>query len=185
MEIYLATRNEGKLMAARSVFDRYGIKIKSVEKKYPEIQADSSSEVARYTALQAVKDLNSPVIREDHALFINALGIPGPYMNYFEKRVSAETILKIIGNFNDRAGYFEVATVYAEPGGLTKEYVFRVPFTFAQEERGRFQTGWNGIIMLQGEKRTLAEYPEGERTEIWNRNYLAIAEYIRNSGSST
>ena len=42
MIIYLVTRNPGKLLAAKSIFDKYNIKIQTVEKNYPEIQADTS-----------------------------------------------------------------------------------------------------------------------------------------------
>jgi len=91
MIIYLVTRNPGKLLAAKSIFDKYNIKIQTVEKNYPEIQADTSLEIARHTAMQAAKELNNPAIREDHSLFIEALGIPGPYTNYIEKNTRRKT----------------------------------------------------------------------------------------------
>ncbi len=176
--IYLVTKNSGKLLAARSVFERHNIAIEPVNRGYPEIQANNSLEIARFTALQAAHELGAPAIREDHSLFINALGIPGPYTNYFEQKVPAQILLKILSNFSDRSGYFEVATVYAEPSEAIREYTFQVPIVFAIEERGNLQGGWNRIIMLAGETRTLAEYKEQERVHIWDKNYLAIAEYL-------
>jgi len=41
--------------------------------------------------MQAAKELNNPAIREDHSLFIEALGIPGPYTNYIEKNTRRKT----------------------------------------------------------------------------------------------
>ena len=102
-------------------------------------------------------------------------------MNYFEKKISVKNILKILSKFKDRSGYFEVATVYAEPNGKTKEYSFRIPFQIAKKEKGKLQTGWPRIIVLKSEKKTLAEYPESERVNIWNKNYIKIASYIANS----
>ena len=81
-------------------------------------------------------------------------------------------------NQSDRSGYFEVATVYAEPNGFTKEYILKVPITLSCEERGNLQTGWNRIIQLKNEDKTLAEYPEEERLEIWIKNYKLIAEWL-------
>ncbi len=179
MDIYLVTRNKGKLLAANSAFDNTGIFLKPVERDYPEIQADTSAEIAKYTALEAAKNLGAPAIREDHSLVLNALDIPGPYMNYFEKHVPPEKILKILERFNDRSGYFEVATAYAEPDGEVQQFSFRVPFRISKEMRGKLQTGWNKILVLEGETRTLAEYPETERTHIWNKNYLAIVKYLK------
>jgi len=178
MEIAILTKNPGKRMAAKAVFDKYKVETVFVDKEYPEIQADTSLEIARFAALQASKELNTPVIREDHSLFINALGIPGPYANYVEKRIPAEKILKILKNEGDRTGYIELAAVYARPDGFVKEYVYQVPIKIAEEERGELQKGWNRIIMFKEENRTLAEYPEKERLEIWNKNYEEIARWL-------
>ncbi len=176
--IHIVTRNKGKIMAAKNAFSKYNIQVKFIDKNYPEIQADSSVDVAKFIAIKASKEFNVPVVREDHSLFINALGFPGPYTSFIEKRLSAEKLLKILDALEDRSGYFEVAAVYAEPNGFTKTFVFRVPIIFSKEIRGTLSGGWNRIIMLQGEKRTLAEYPEEERINIWNKNYIKIAKYI-------
>jgi hypothetical protein len=33
--------------------------------------------------------------------------------------------------------------------------------------------------MLDGETKTLAEYPETERINVWNKNYVEIAKIIK------
>lgn len=176
--VYLVSRNPGKLKAAKSVFDKYEIEIVSVEKDYPEIQADTSLEIAKFTALQAAKELKESAIREDHSLFINALKIPGPYTNYMEKRIPPDKLSKLINLLGDNHGYFEVATVYAEPNGETFEYVFQVPMTFGKENKGESPVSWNGLIRLLDEERAITEYPEEERLHIWNQGYEKVAQYI-------
>lgn len=166
-------------MAAKQIFDKYSIELRPVQKDYQEIQAGTSLEIARFTALEAAKELNHPAIREDHSLFLNSINFPGPYTNYFEKKIPTQLILKMIDALNDRNGVFEVATVYAEPKGLTKEYVYQVPIEFSKGEQGVLQSGWARIIMLKGENRTLAEYPESERSHIWGKNYELIAQYLK------
>lgn len=178
-QVYLVTRNPGKLMAAQSVFKKYGINLKSVDKDYPEIQAETSLEIAKFTALQAAKDLNTPAVREDHSLFIEALGIPGPYTNYIEKKISAQKLAELIKLLGNNKGYFEVATAYAEPDGKTFESVFRVPMTFGEEIKGENPKGWDGLIRLLDEKRAITEYPETERLHIWNQGYEKIAQYLQ------
>jgi len=121
MKIYLVTKNQGKLLAAKSVFDKYKIEIQNVEKDYPEIQADISLEIAKYTALEAAKELNTPAVREDHSLFIEALGILGPYTNYIEKKIPADKLALLIRQLGNNKGHFEVATVLAYPNGKTFE----------------------------------------------------------------
>ncbi|MBU4023261.1 hypothetical protein KJ591_02785 [Patescibacteria group bacterium] len=176
--LYLVTKNQGKLMAAKNAFDKYDIKIISLDKDYPEIQSETSVEIARFTALQAAKDVKSPVVREDHSLFIHALNIPGPYTNYIEKKISAKKLLEMLKSFNDRSGHFEIATVYAEPNGKVFEYVFQVPITFGEKVKGDKPRGWNGLIRIGTETRAITEYPEQERLRIWNQGYEAVAKYI-------
>lgn len=180
MKIYLSTHNPGKIKAAKSAFSKSSIEVLIVEKDYDEIQADSSLEVAKHSAIQAAKDIGVPVIREDHSLFINALNFPGPYTNYFEKRISARVLLEWLKNCDDRGGYFEIAAVYAKPDGSFKDFVYKVPIEIATEERGELQDGWAKILMLKDETRTFAEYPEQERASAWNKNYQDIAAYLEN-----
>lgn len=178
MEIYLLTKNESKLSAARSVFDKYGIKLLPVNKEYPEIQAETSLEIARHSAQQAANDLKAPVIREDHSLFVEALGIPGPYMNYMEKKISPELLIKLVDFLGNNRGWFEVATVYAEPNGKVIEHTFKVPITFGKEPKGDNPKGWNGLIRLNEETRAITEYPEQERLHIWNQGFEVIAKRV-------
>jgi len=165
-------------LAAKSVFDKYDIEIENVEKDYPEIQADSSLEIAKYTALEAAKDLNTPTVREDHSLFINVLGIPGPYTSYIEKRISVDKLALLIKRLGNNRGHFEVATVLAYPDKKTFEYVFKVPITFGEEPKGKKTKGWSGLIRLNNEKRAITEYPESERLHIWNKGYEAVARKL-------
>ena len=176
--LYLVTKNQGKLMAAKNAFAKYKINVISIDRSFPEIQAETSLEIARPIAIQVSRDIKAPVVREDHSLFIHALGIPWPYTNYVEKKISSEKLLKILKNFNDKTGHFEIATVYAEPDGKTFEYVFQVPITFGEEIKGNNTKGWNSLIRIGDETRAITEYPEKERLYIWNEGYEAVAKYI-------
>lgn len=180
MTVYLLTKNAGKIRAAVSVFDGYGITVKNIEKEYPEIQADRSIEIARYGALEAAKEHNVSVVREDHSLFIHALGIPGPYTSYIEKHVSVEKLLSLLQNEQDRIGHFELALAYAEPDGQIKEFVYSVPIHIKEEiEVKDPRGGWNSILCLESESRAFTEYAEEERIDVWNKNYRDLAEFLR------
>lgn len=179
MQIYLVTQNPGKVKAANSVFKKYDIEIKGVEKDYPEIQADSSLEIAKHTALEAARDLKSPAIREDHSLYLNALGIPGPYMSFVEKKLSVHKLLEILSTQKDRTGYFELAAVYAKANRDVKEFVYKVPIHIKTKiDREDPRGGWNGVICLEGEMRAFTEYPEEERLSVWSKNFEEIARFL-------
>lgn len=177
MKVYLITNNKGKLLAAQKAFKGSEIKLEQLKGDYPEIQAGNSLDIARYTAVQVAKEKNLPVIREDHSFFINALGIPGPYMKFVEERIPAEDLLKMLSNFEDRTGYFELSLVYAEPNGLTKEYTYKVPIVLSEELKGT-RGNWNKILMLKDRDKTFAQTDEEENVNTWNKNFKKIREYL-------
>lgn len=176
-KIYLITKNKTKLAASRSVFEKYKINLSSTVEEFEEIQADTCLEIARHTAIAAAKKLKKPVIREDHGLVIDELGVPGPYMSYIEKQIPPEKLLKIMKNFACRSGYFEIATVYADEKCNLFEHVYKVPITFAKKINKK-SAGWDCLIRIGKEKRTLTEYPEIERTNIWSKGFEAVAKFI-------
>jgi len=178
MEVNIITRNPDKRFFAESVFGRYGIAVRFIDKDYPEIQADSSLEIARFTALEAAKELGIPVIREDHSFFIDAYGIPGPYMNHFERMIPATSLLRLLEHEPDRNAHFSVATVYAEPDGRTIEHVFEVPVVIEREIKGDIAKGWDALLRFPNEKRTFAQYPLEERNDIWGQNFEKIARTL-------
>jgi len=181
MKINILTKNPGKQLVAEETFKKYGITVNFIEKDFPEIQADSSLEIAAFTAKMAAKELGIPIIREDHSLFLDALGIPGPYTSFIEKKLDCKKLIKILESLSSWDGYFEVATVYASPDGKTKSWIFKVPITISKKPKGNLSGGWNKVIMLKGEKRTIVEYSEKERINVWNKNFEKIARLLINS----
>lgn len=180
-KIYILTSNSGKLLAAQNAFTQLKIEVLSLDLDIPEIQANTSLEIARYTAIEAAKKSGLSVVREDHSLYIHALGIPGPYTSFIEGQITADKLLILIKCMGDNTGHFEVATVLAQPSGETFEHTFQVPMTFGDEIKGENVQGWNGIIRLKNETRAITEYPEEDRLTIWNQGYLAIAQHIARS----
>ncbi len=173
--VYLLTKNPGKILAAKNIFSRYDIKLKMADDEYEEIQADTSLEIARHAAKFVSKKKNVPVIREDHSLFINELGFPGPYTKFIESKLPAEKLIELLKE--DWGGYFEVATVYAEPNGLTKEFVFRVPIKISKEIKGN-KGNWDRVLMLENSDKTFAESTEEENVNVWNKNFIEIAKFL-------
>ncbi len=176
--IYIVTRNTGKFLAAQKAFSQYGIEVKAIDKEYPEIQADTSIEIARYTALQAAKEFKVPVVREDHSLYIHALGkFPGPYTNYFDRNIPVDKLLELLEGLKDRTGHFEITATYAKPDGTSKDFVFQVPIKISREASGK-RGNWDKVLMLGDSDKTFAETKEEENVDVWNKNYLAIAQEI-------
>jgi len=187
MAVVLLTRNPGKLAAAREAFARYGIRVEPHADAPDEIQADTSLDIARHAALQAARRLGYPVVREDHALYLHALNLPGPYTQYVERQWPVPTLLRVLSAFDDRTGHFELATVYAEPDGTTIELVAHVPVYVKREEVTPDPRGsWDGVLCFEGDARAFSEYPEVERAHVWRVNFEQLATLLarRGTGSS-
>ena len=179
-QVYLLTGNPGKIVAANRVFQHFGVEVLPLDLEVPEIQAATSQEVANYAALQAFKQTQKPVIREDHSFFIDELQIPGPFMAYMDKAVSAEQLLKIIDRLPNRNGHFELAAAYIDEVGELREFSYQVPVEFSRKPKGDPNQRWERILKFKDDARVFAEYPEGERANAWTKNYEEIARLIAN-----
>lgn len=177
-QVYLLTGNKDKIAAANLIFNKYSIEVLSLDLDLPEIQAATSIEIASYTAREAFEKKKLPVIREDHSLYINELGMPGPYMAYIDKAIDIDHLLKILDTLQDRSGYFELSASFIDEGGKEHRFSYQVPIVFANEPRGDNQQRWERVMMFPDETRTFAEYPSEERAEVWSKNYQEIAKLI-------
>ena len=177
-KVFLITKNKGKLLAAQKVFSKYNIQVKQIDKEYPEIQAKSSLEIARFTVLEAIKEFKAPLIREDHSLFIHALnGFPGPYTNYFDKTMPVKTLIKILSLFKDRSAHMELAAALSLPNGKIYDFVYQVPLKISKNVKGT-ERNWDKVLMLEEDTHTFSEYEENPRLEVWTKNYERIAKLL-------
>jgi XTP/dITP diphosphohydrolase len=176
--VYLMTKNKGKLAAAQQVFDKYQIEVRSLDFEIPEIQADTSIEVAKNMVLQAYEKFKEPVIREDHSLFIDELNFPGPFMAFAEKNISAEKLSKILSSLESTKGRFELSAAFCDKDGKVHEFTYSVPVVFETTPRGIPSDGWNQLIRFPEEKRVFTEYSSDERNHIWGKNYEEIAKLV-------
>ena len=81
--IYFITGNKGKLEEAKKKFSTVDINVVQKDLGYPEIQAETLEDVAKFGVEHIQKQFDRPFILEDAGLFIDALdGFPGVYSSY-------------------------------------------------------------------------------------------------------
>ena len=127
---------------------------------------------------EAYRRTGKPVIREDHSFFIKELGFPGPFMAFADKAIDVDNLLKILSTLSSREAYFELSAAYADMDGAIHEFSYQVPIVMSDEARGDEKLRWERLMMFPGETRTFAEFDADERTEVWAKNYEAIAQTI-------
>ncbi|MBU0978383.1 hypothetical protein KKF92_00985 [Patescibacteria group bacterium] len=178
-EILFLTENPIKIRTAEKALGSFGIKVRPIRLNVPEIQAETSAEVARFAVLVAIAQLGAPVMREDHAFHIDALnGFPGPYMAHVEKQISEDKLLDMMRDQEDRSSRFELALAYADEDGNIREFVHCVPTKIAKSAKGNLLKGWNRVITLIDDDRTLAEYPYDDRIDLHTANYIHLAQFL-------
>ena len=176
-QVKFISSNPDKLEAAKEAFKDTDIELEQTPNKYPEIQADSSLEIARHTAKKASNDYECAVIREDHSMFLEAVpGFPGPYISYFDDNMPVEKLLKILKNAESRKGKFVIATVLCQDGKL-HEFETEVGIELVKQPRGG-SGNWNKVLKLEDQEKTFAETDPDQRLKIWNRNLRKIAEKL-------
>ncbi|MDO8517404.1 MAG: non-canonical purine NTP pyrophosphatase [Nanoarchaeota archaeon] len=175
-KIYLLTKNKGKLLAAKKIFEEFGIEIGSIEKEFPEIQESSSLKIAKFSTEAASKEFNVAVLREDHSLYIEALQyFPGPFTAFFDKNMEVKVLLKILQNFENRNAEMELGASLTIPGHETFESVYRVSLEISKEIKGE-QGNWDKVLKLRGSEKTFSESTEEENVDIWIKNYKILAK---------
>jgi non-canonical purine NTP pyrophosphatase (RdgB/HAM1 family) len=176
--IHLLTGNEDKLRIAKNIFGEYGINVEKSDINIPEIQAETSKEVASYATKIAFQELGVAVLREDHSFYIDELGIPGPFMAYMDKTVSVEQLIKITDTLKSRDAHFEIAASYVDINGNNFECSYDVPVTIANAPRGDNKLNWERAMILPGSVTTFAETDSRTRDHLWSQNYHSIAHHI-------
>jgi len=179
-QVYLLTGNPGKIKAANHIFNQYDTEVLPLELDIPEIQADTSVEIARYMVEEAYRMTGKPAIREDHSFFIKELGFPGPFMAYADKVISPEQLLGILNTLESREAYFELGAAYINENGKVHEFSYQVPITMSTELKGSDKYRWERLMMFPGDTKTFAELDEDDHIEVWTKNYADIAKLVQN-----
>lgn len=181
--VYLLTESDSKITAARAALEPE-FTVVPVAPDVPEIQAETSIEVARHQAIAAARLLQVPVVREDHQTSFAALNdMPGPFAAYFERALPVERLLDLLEG-RDRSAHWVLAMAYATPDGECVTFEHRVEFTLALEPRGHHGTSWNRAMVPVGEHRTLAEYDAAERLPMFAVNYERLKAHLLHGAAS-
>ena len=103
--IYFITSNRHKYEEIKKAID---FEIEMLTISYPEIQAESLEEVAKYGIEYLIDKVNGDFFIEDSGLFIKALnGFPGVFSSYVFKTIGNEGILKLMEKVEDREAEFQ------------------------------------------------------------------------------
>jgi len=137
-ELKFVTSNPHKFREAETILEEYGIEVKWVNLKYPELQADTLEEVVLHSLRWLKKKIEEPFFIEDAGLFIHSLkGFPGPYSSYVFRTIGNEGILRLMKGIKEREATFRSVI------GLVIE---DKPYTFRGETQGYIADSARGTL---------------------------------------
>ncbi len=171
-KIYFITSNKGKILEAKTRLSEVGIEVVQKNLGYPEIQADTLEEVARYGVISVRERFNKAFILEDAGLFIKSLkGFPGVYSSYIFLTVGLKGILKLMIGLESekRKASFKSVFAFSEPGQEPIIFIGECNGFISDEEKGNHGFGYDPIFIAEGETKTFAEMDAREKNRFSHR----------------
>ena len=172
-ELLFATTNTGKVASLQRMFDQAGMAVKVVPKAFDliEEQADDALQVAESKARQAFALAGEPLVVDDSAFHIPALGgFPGAYQKYVIDTIGPEGILKLMEGIEDRSAYFISNLVYVDATGKLASFSdskYRGRVATEYNPTGKYEWGITGKLFIpEGSDVVGTELSPEERYEL-------------------
>jgi non-canonical purine NTP pyrophosphatase (RdgB/HAM1 family) len=181
--ITFVTGNNLKWATAQRGLAQFPIQLERAKLDTPEIQADHSEAVARFSAEHAFAQLNRPLFVTDVNYDIPALGgFPGPFMKQMNGMLTAHQLLDLMQNVTDRRILITEYLAYAAPGEPVRVFSSQIVGHITTEVKGPESANpINRILVMDGMPHTLAESPEAESLTYWDKaltHYTALGEWV-------
>jgi len=179
MKIYFVTTNDGKFEEVKKMLPRHELVRKDMS--YPEIQANSTEEVAEFGINFLIKNVRGNIMLEDSGLFISSLnGFPGIYSSYVFKSIGNEGILKLMRGSIDRRAYFK--SVIALYDGKIHFFEGKCSGHISENIRGKEGFGYDPIFIPEGNSRTFGEMGREEKNHYSHRGRAVskLREFLSN-----
>ncbi len=179
--IHFVTTNDGKYREVANLLHEHGIKIERERLPAPEIQADTSEEVVRYS-LDVLAGLTAKdVLVDDSGFYVEALNaFPGVYSAYAFRTIGIRGLLCLMDGVENRAAHFETV-MGLRLGADVHVFHGECRGTVTQEPRGLEGFGFDPIFLPEGRDKTFAEMPMQEKNEISHRGNAVrkVAEFLQ------
>jgi non-canonical purine NTP pyrophosphatase (RdgB/HAM1 family) len=171
MQITFITGNELKYSIAKEIFSNTDIALEQHDLDVPEIQSESVSEIAAYSARWAANELNKPVVVTDAGYYISALnGFPGPFIKYINNWLTAEDILKLMESKSDRSVIIRTCLAYCEPSKEAKVFEIAIHGSLsekAEKNNSRKTTSIGEIFIPDGYDKVESLLSDEEILQFW------------------
>lgn len=185
-EVYLITGNELKRKLADKMCNEAGIKVFKHDLDgdffFQEPQLWDVKDIALYSAEYACKKLNKPVITSDVGHYFDCFkhGFPGPYVKWANQDLSAQDLLNLIKDKENRKVVVKEGLAYVDPQGNKRVTEVIVHGTLAYKAEGK-GSSTSQIVILDGMDKVMGLCSEEELLNYWSSRseaYFKLGKYI-------
>lgn len=154
----------------------FPVKHKALE--LDELQSLNLREIAEHKAKQAFKVVGSPVLVEDIAFTIEALGaLPGPFIKWFIQEIGFDGLCRLADPDETRRASTAVCYAYYD-GQTLKLFEGQLNGTMPLHPRGDDDFGWNSVFIPEGQNKTNAEMND-EETEVFSLRTTTVFPQLK------
>jgi XTP/dITP diphosphohydrolase len=174
--VFFATGNAHKVQEIQTATQQFHLRIKQVDIKGTEIQANSGEEIAMHSAMQAKNKYGIPIFVEDTGLFIEGLrGFPGVYASYVYLTIGLQGVLRLLEGTAHREAVFRSAIAYCDLNDHVTCFTGECRGTIVHTPRGNCGFGFDPIFEpYEGTGKTFGEMRLQEKNRLSHRSQAAI-----------
>lgn len=115
--ITLMTSNYRKAESLQKAVAPYGYKVKTSNIEFPEIQSNSTAEVAAFAAKWVADKIKKPCVKMDSGFFIKEFGsFPGVYVRWVDEGLGVKRFFDIVKNTENKKAMITCSVAYCVPG---------------------------------------------------------------------
>ncbi|OGS51282.1 MAG: non-canonical purine NTP pyrophosphatase, RdgB/HAM1 family [Euryarchaeota archaeon RBG_16_68_12] len=168
--ITFVTTNPGKFREVSARLAPLGVRLRRLDRAYPEVQADRLEDVVRHGARVLSRQLRGEFLIDDSGLFVDALGgFPGVYSAHVYRTIGPEGVLALMRGEAHRAARFETVLLLGGLGRPSRVFKGVSAGSIARTSRGRGGFGFDPIFAPEGHRRTFGEMSLGEKNALSHR----------------
>lgn len=183
---HFLTGNKLKFEIASEIFQKYGIELVQNKTEIPEIQAETTGEVAKNSAKHGAYLLGVPVIVNDSGFFINSLGgFPGVFTKDINKKFSSQNLLDLMIRYVDRSVKSVGSTAFCIPGQEPILFESVLTGKLAFESGGDFGNCFDELLVIDGLEKVRGAYSLVEiKEKVFSKltDYHEMAKYLKTLG---
>ncbi len=152
----------------------------------PEIQSMDLKEIIQYKAIEAYRNIKSPVLVDDVSVSCTALrGLPGPFIKWFIEVMTPAEFCQMLKPYEDKSAV-AIATFGLYDGRTLEIFEGIVKGRIADKPSGSsmYGFGWDSMFIPEGYDRTRGELSKDEynATSPRLRAVRKLEDFLKKSG---